>query len=106
MKEMATPDDSAPPAIDRKGSPVTMSGWKVTERVPLNEDFAEHMAREVLPFSPDALWDESKAKYGNEIPFTRVFYRPRVPRPLAEIDSEVQNLMSELAEMFKTVSDQ
>ncbi|MFL0503640.1 type I restriction-modification system subunit M [Kocuria rhizophila] len=106
MKALAFPDDSAPPAVDRKGNAVTSSGWKITERVPHSEDLAEHMAREVLPFSPDAKWDESKAKHGNEIPFTRIFYTPRAPRPLDEIDSEVQGLMGELAAMFKLVSDQ
>ena len=64
------------------------------------------MAREVVPFSPDAQWDEGKAKHGNEIPFTRIFYTPRAPRPLDEIDSEVQSLMGQLADMFKLVSDQ
>lgn len=106
MKAMAVPDDSAPPAIDRKGNAVTSSGWKMTERVPLSEDLDEHMAREVIPFSPDVQWEESKAKHGNEIPFTRIFYTPRAPRPLDEIDAEVQGLMGELADMFKLVSDQ
>jgi len=106
MQAMAAPDDSAPPALDRKGNAVIASGWKLTERVPLSEDLAEHMAREVVPFSPDAQWDEGKAKHGNEIPFTRIFYTPRAPRPLDEIDSEVQGLMGELADMFKLVSDQ
>lgn len=106
MKALAVPDDSAPPAVDRKGNPVTSSGWKVTERVPLSEDLAEHMAREVVPFSPDAQWDESKAKRGNEIPFTRIFFTPREPRPLAEIDLDVQRLMSELGDMFQLVSEQ
>lgn len=105
MKAMAAPDDSAPPAIDRKGNPVISSGWKMTERVQLSDDLVEHMAREVGPFSPDAQWDESKAKHGNEIPFTRIFYTPRAPRPLSEIDYEVQRLMGELADMFKLVSD-
>ncbi|WAL49954.1 type I restriction-modification system subunit M [Rhodococcus pyridinivorans] len=106
MKAMAVPDDSAPPAVDRKGNAVPSSGWKITERVPLSEDLVEHMEREVIPFFPDAQWDEDKAKYGNEIPFTRIFYTPKAPRPLDEIDSEVQNLMGELADMFKLVSDQ
>lgn len=105
MKALAVPDDTAPPAVDRKGNAVTSSAWKMTERVALSEDLAEHMAREVVPFSPDAQWDESKAKHGNEIPFTRMFYTPRAPRPLDEIDAEVQGLMSELADMFKLVSD-
>jgi type I restriction enzyme M protein len=103
---MGVPDDSAPGAIDRKGIPVAASGWKMTERVPLSEDLAEHMEREVLPFSPDAQFDEGRAKSGNEIPFTRIFYTPTAPRPLDEIDAEVQDLMSELAGMFNSVSDQ
>lgn len=105
-KTMAVPDDSAPPAIDRKGNPVLADGWKMTERVPLSEDVAEHMEREVLPYAPDAQWDESKAKYGNEIPFTRIFFVPKEPRPLADIDADVQMIMSELAEMFKVVSEE
>lgn len=105
MKAMAMPDDSAPRGIDRKGNPVISSGWKITERVPLSEDLAEHMAREVVPFAPDAQWDETKAKHGNEIPFTRIFFAPKSPRPLAEIDAEVEELMTELAEMFRSVSE-
>lgn len=106
MQAMAVPDESAPPAIDRKGNPVLADGWKITERVPMSEDLDEHMAREVLPFAPEAQWDESKAKHGNEIPFTRIFYVPEEPRPLAEIDADVQRIMGELAEMFQGVSEE
>lgn len=106
MSSMASADESAPPAVDRKGNPVAAAGWKMTERVTLSEDLSEHMEREVLPFAPDAQWDQSKARYGNEIPFTRIFFVPREPRPLAEIDTDVQMIMSELAEMFNAVSDE
>ena len=103
MKAMAVPDDNAPLAVDRKGTPVLADGWKIMERVPASEDLEEHMATEVLPFAPGATWDESKAKKGNEIPFTRIFYVPEEPRPLAEIDADVQRIMGELAEMFAEV---
>ncbi len=103
LRTMAVPDETAPPAVDRNGHPVLAGGWKITERVPMSEDLDEHMAREVLPFAPDAKWDESKAKHGNEIPFTRIFYVPEQPRPLAEIDADVQRIMGELAEMFRAV---
>ncbi len=106
MTAMAVADDSTPPAVDRTGKSVTTDGWKITERVPLSEDLAEHMEREVLPFSPDVVWDASKAKHGTEIPFTRIFYRPEEPRPLAEIDSDVQRIMAELAGMFVAVSEE
>jgi type I restriction enzyme M protein len=103
-KALAVADETAPLAVDRKGQPVIADGWKITERVPLSEDLDEHMAREVLPFAPEAQWDVKKAKPGNEIPFTRLFYVPEEPRPLAEIDADVQRLMRELAEMFEAVS--
>ena len=58
----------------------------------------------MLPYAQDAQWDEAKAKHGTEIPFTRIFYVPEEPRPLAEIDHDVQRIMGELAEMFAAVS--
>lgn len=102
-KAMGVQDDAAPLAVDRKGSPVLLDGWKIIERVPMSEDLEEHMAREVLPFAPGAQWVESKAKLGNEIPFTRIFYIPEEPRALEDIDADVARLMGELAEMFKVV---
>lgn len=106
MVAMGVPDEDAEPSFDRKGNPVPVEGFKVTERVRLLEDLDEHMERDVLPFAPDAQWDESKAKPGNEIPFTRIFYVPEEPRPLSEIDAEVQTLMGELAVMFEAVKDE
>lgn len=106
MNAMAVPDDAAPLSVDRKGGAVIADGWKIIERVALSEDLEEHMNREVLPFVPDAQRDVTKAKHGTEIPFTRIFYVPEEPRPLAEIDSDVQKLMRELAEMFMVVSEE
>ncbi|WP_166849114.1 class I SAM-dependent DNA methyltransferase [Isoptericola sp. BMS4] len=100
---MGVQDDDAPLAVDRKGNPVLLDGWKITERVPRSEHLDEHMEREVLPFAEGATWDVSKAKEGNEIPFTRLFYVPEEPRPLEEIDADVARLMSELGEMFEAV---
>ena len=102
-KALGVQDDSADLSVDRKGNPVLLDGWKITERVPMSEDLNEHMQREVLPFAPGAQWDESKAKEGNEIPFTRIFYVPEEPRPLEEIDADVARLMGELSELFKAV---
>lgn len=106
MEAMAVPVDDAPPAFGRKGNPVLADGWRITERIAMSEDLVEHMAREVLPFAPEAMWDESRAKHGNEIPVTRIFYVPEEPRPLAEIDADVQRIMGELATMFAAVSEE
>lgn len=105
MKAMGVADENAAPAVDRRGKPVTESGWRIIERVPLSEDLVEHMKRDVLPYAPDALWDESRAKHGTGIPFTRIFYVAEEPRPLSEIDADVERLMGELAEMFTVVSE-
>lgn len=106
MKAMGVAESSAPLAIDRKGKPVIVPGWKITERVPLSEDLNDHMAREVLPYAPGAQWDENKAKNGTDIPFTRIFYVPEEPRPLFEIDKDVEKFMGELAEMFTAVAEE
>ncbi|MFT4293817.1 MAG: class I SAM-dependent DNA methyltransferase [Micropruina sp.] len=103
MKAMAAPDDAAPFAVDRKGKSMIVPGWKLMERVALSEDLDEHMEREVLPYASDAQWDESKAKRGTDIPFTRIFYVPEEPRALSEIDSDVERLMGELSDAFKVV---
>lgn len=103
MNAMAVEDPDEPPAVNRKGDPVIDTSWKITERVPYSVDLEEHMNAEVVPFAPDAQWDESKAKDGNEIPFTRLFYVPEEPRPLEEIDADVQRIMGELMDMFAEV---
>lgn len=100
---MAASDESAPLAVDRKGSPVAATGWKHIERVPGTENVADHMARHVLPFAPDAKWDLSKAKQGNEIPLTRFFFVPKTTRSIEEIDSDAARLMGQLSEMFAAV---
>ena len=44
---------------------------------------------EVLPHVPDAWVDHAKTKVGYEIPFTRHFYKYVPPRPLEEIDADL-----------------
>lgn len=100
---VAVDDETAPPAVNRQGKPVLVEGSKLTERVPLPENVTEHMQRDVLPFAPDATWDEGAAKVGYEIPFTRLFYRPTPMRSLEEIDADVFEVMRSLGEKFKAV---
>ena len=73
------------------------------ENVPLKEDIAEYMAREVLPHVPDAWVDESKTKVGYEIPFTRHFYVYQPPRPLEIIEKEIRDLEREIQGMLAEV---
>jgi len=73
------------------------------ENVPLKENVAEYMAREVLPHVPDAWVDETKTKIGYEIPFTRHFYVYTPPRPLNVIEAEIRQLESEIQGMLAEV---
>jgi type I restriction enzyme M protein len=48
--------------------------------------------REVLPHALDSWIDRDKTKIGYEISFARHFYKPKPPRPLAEIKAEIDGL--------------
>jgi len=91
------------PLRDESGKPILKKGkvqadpkLRDTENIPLSEDVAEYMKREVLPYAPDAWVDESKTKIGYEIPFTRYFYEYTPPVPSEEIKREILQIESEL----------
>jgi type I restriction enzyme M protein len=48
--------------------------------------------REVLPHARYAWIDRERTKIGYEISFARHFYKPKPPRPLAEIKAEIDAL--------------
>ena len=47
------------------------------------------LRREVLPWAPDAWYDERSVKVGYEISFNRVFYKPKPMRTLEEITADI-----------------
>ncbi|MGN8050293.1 type I restriction-modification system subunit M [Curtobacterium sp. 22159] len=96
-------DDTADPCTDTKGNPEPDAALRDTENVPWDEDVDSYVAREVLPYAPDAWVDPSKTKEGAEIPFTRYFYQYIPPRPLAEIDRDLDAVMDQLRAMLGEV---
>jgi type I restriction enzyme M protein len=96
-------DDTAPIVADAKGKPVPDTDARDTENVPLGEDIHAYFAREVLPHVSDAWIDESKTKVGYEIPFTRHFYKYVPPRPLEEIDADLNKLVREITDLLNEV---
>lgn len=96
-------DDTADVCTDAKGQPEPDTSLRDTENVPWSEDVDEYVAREVLPFVPDAWVDHSKTKEGAEIPFTRHFYKYMPPRPLEEIDRDLNEVMDQLRTMLAEV---
>jgi len=85
----------------QKGKPQADSALRDTENVPLSEDVKTYFRREVLPHAPDAWIDEEKTKVGYEIPFNRHFYVFEPPRPLAEIDADLEKVTDGIKAMIE-----
>ena len=96
-------DPNAEVCRDRRGNPEPDTELRDTETVPLSEDVDAYIAREVLPHVPDAWVDPSKTKVGYEIPLNRHFYVYEPPRPLEEIESDLQTLEQEIAGLLSDV---
>jgi type I restriction enzyme M protein len=105
-------DKTADICRDADGRPEPDTDLRDHELVPLKEDWQEYVAREVMPFVPDAWVDESYrdqrdreiGRVGYEINFNRYFYKYVPPRPLAEIDEELKTLEAEIAGLLKDVA--
>ena len=96
----AVADPDADVVLGRDGQPQPDPDLRDHENVPLGEDVDAYVAREVLPHVPDARIDHDKTRIGYEIPLTRYFYEYVPPRPLAEIDAELDALQVEIAEVL------
>lgn len=108
-------DEDGNPVTDRKGNPKPDTKKRDTENVPFtyggNTDgdaertatIKAYVETEVLPHVPDAWIDETKTKIGYEIPFTRHFYKYVPPRPLAEIDADLEKQVSKILELLREV---
>ena len=62
-----------------------------------------YFAAEVKPHVPDAWIDWAKVKTGYEIPFTRHFYKYVPPRPLAEIDADLEKQVAKILDLLREV---
>ena len=98
------------PADIELSSPLDYQGKKKNSKPdvePLLELVRDHcetyLAKEVLPYRPDAWIDHSKIKLGYEIPFNRHFYEYEEPRPLKAIEREIKGLEKEIMTMLSEV---
>lgn len=96
---------------DKKGNIIYDKATKDIEIVKYAEDIDDYMAREVLPYVPDAkAFFEEKAdakkpviKVGAEIPFTRIFYKykeqessDKLLQDFIKLDKEIQEKVARL----------
>lgn len=108
-------DDDGKPVLDRKGQPKPDSKKRDTENVPFSyggstagaageaDVVRAYADAEVLPHVADAWIDWSKTKVGYEIPFTRHFYKYVPPRPLAEIDADLEKQVAKILDLLREV---
>lgn len=112
LSALSERDETAAICLGQDGKSEPDSELRDFELVPLKEDWKAYVAREVTPFVPDAWIDESYrddadkgvGRVGYEINFNRYFYRYVPPRPLAEIDTELKTLETDIAALFKEVA--
>ena len=111
LSALSERDEDAHICKDAKGKVEADSDLRDHELVPLQSDWKDYVAREVMPFVPDAWVDESYTddkdgkvgRVGYEINFNRYFYKYVPPRPLAEIDAELKTLEAEIAGLLQEV---
>ena len=105
-------NDKAEICRDRDGQPEPDPDLRDTENVPLREDVESFFAREVTPHVPDA-WIDTKRRdpqdgqvglVGYEINFNRYFYEYRPPRPLEEIEADIQEVEEEIVTMLREMA--
>jgi len=110
QKHLGEHDDQAE-VCKTKGQPEPNPDLRDNENVPLGEDIHAYFAREVTPHVPDAWIDESKKDeqdgqvgiVGYEIPFNRHFYQYVPPRPLEEIDADLDQVSREIMALLQEV---
>lgn len=85
----------------KKGKKQPNKSKRDTEIIPLDEDIDDYIAKNVLPYNPDAYLDRTLDKIGYEIPFTRVFYKFVPPTASEEILKEIKELEAEESRLMK-----
>ena len=112
LSALSERNDEAEICRDRDGRPEPDPELRDTENVPLLEDVESFFEREVKPHVPDAWIDTNRRDpqdgevglVGYEINFNRYFYEYRPPRPLEEIEADIQQVEKEIMAMLREVA--
>ncbi|MDE7352067.1 MAG: type I restriction-modification system subunit M [Acetatifactor sp.] len=93
---------------DKKGKVIFDKDSKDTEKVPYKENIDDYLAREVIPFVPDAVafFEENLGvkkpviKTGAEIIFTRYFYKYSLPESSDLLEQKFEDGVKELSQQI------
>ncbi len=106
-------DKTAEIQRDKKGNIIYDKETYDKEIVKYTESIEDYMAREVLPYVPDAQWfyeenlgaKKPVIKVGAEIPFTRFFYKYTQPKPSDELAVKFMELEMSVSERIARLFD-
>ena len=101
IEKLSEHDDTAEYVTDGKGKPKADSNLRDTEKIPLVQNIDDYFEEEVKKYYSDAWYDDKKNKIGYEINFTQYFYVYEPPRPLEEIEADINKITSEIQELLK-----
>ena len=112
LSALSEPNAEAAVCRDREGRPEPDPELRDTENVPLRETVEAFFEREVKPHVPDAWIDTTRRDpqdgevgiVGYEINFNRYFYEYRPPRPLEEIEADIQQVEKEIVAMLREMT--
>lgn len=106
-------DPDAEIVRDSKGRPERDTDLTEYEYVPLDKDVRDYFEEEVQPYQPHAWINEDMAdpqegglgKIGYEINFNRYFYEYEPPRPLEEIEEDIEEVEQQVVDMIQEVTE-
>lgn len=101
IEKLSEHDDAAEYVTDKKGKPKADSNLRDTEKIPLVQNIDDYFEDEVLKYYSDAWFEDKKNKVGYEINFTQYFYVYEPPRPIEEIEADINKVTMEIQELLK-----
>jgi len=105
-------DPDAEIVRDSKGRPERDTDLTDYEYVPLDKDVRDYFEEEVQPYVPNAWINEDMTdpqdgdlgKIGYEINLNRYFYEYESPRPLGEIEEDIEQVEQQVIDMIQEVT--
>jgi type I restriction enzyme M protein len=112
FKALGEKDPDAEIVRDSKGRPERDTDLTDYEYVPLDRDVRDYFQEEVQPYVPNAWINEDMTdpqdgglgKIGYEINFNRYFYEYEPPRPLSEIEADIEEVEQQVVDMIQEVT--
>lgn len=100
-------DEAGNMVKSRKGKIEVNTDLRDKEQVPMTYEggIAGFVKNEILPYTPDAIVDESTAAIGYELSFTKYFYKPKQLPELSEIKSRILEIENTTKGMLDSILD-